>query len=209
MEPVVDVSAATLTKLRQFAELVAERNRAHNLISRRDIDRLWERHVLDSLRALPGLAHLQSGTVVDIGSGGGFPGVVLAIARPELSFVLVERMAKKARFLGFASHALKLKNVTVANSDAAQLDPGEADVVTARAVADPDTLWALAMPALKVGGRALLFTGAESEGWRPTDRAEVTVIGGLTDRNTGAANTAEAVASGKLLGQILSVTRSA
>ncbi len=207
------ITAPTLTALQQFADLVVERNRAHNLISRKDIDRLWERHVLDSLRALPGLVHLGAGTVVDIGTGGGFPGVVLAIARPELSFILVERMAKKARFLTFAAHALKLANVTVANSDAAQLEPGIADVVTARAVADPDTLWALALRVLKADGRALLFTGAESADWQAGGDAravaiEQEVIIEPAGRNAHSANTADGLASGKLSGQIFSVTRS-
>lgn len=200
------LSPSTLKALRQFADLVVERNRAHNLVSRKDIDRLWERHVLDSLRALAGLAHLESGTVVDIGSGGGFPGLVLAIARSDLTFLLAERAAKKARFLSYAVRALGLTNSTIADRDAVLLDAGQADVVTARAVSDPDSLWALAEPLLKPGGRALLFTGAESSAWCPSAGAQATA---LIEAGEADANAAGALASGKLSGQIFSVTRSA
>ncbi|MCR9277902.1 MAG: 16S rRNA (guanine(527)-N(7))-methyltransferase RsmG [Pseudomonadaceae bacterium] len=203
------LSADTVQQLRRFAELVVERNRAHNLVSRKDIDRLWERHVLDSLRALPGLAHLTSGTVVDIGSGGGFPGLVLAIARPELAFLLAERMAKKARFLSYAAHTLGLGHVSVEDRDAATLAAGCADVVTARAVTDPDSLWALAQPLLKADGAALLFMGADTGAWQPASGAQATA---LEERgaviSTADASAAQGPASGKLSGQIFSVTRS-
>lgn len=156
------LAAPVWDRIERFANLLAERNSAHNLVSRQDVHRLWPRHILDSLGALP---HLAGANVLDIGSGGGLPGMVLAIADPQRLFTLAERSEKKARFLEFAVDTLGLANVRIAR-DVAKLEQ-RFDTVTARAVAPPDKLWPLALSRLTETGRAVFFVSAHLDDWRP------------------------------------------
>ncbi len=96
------------------------------------------RHLLDALAGLPLLP--DRGRVVDIGSGAGIPGLVLAIARPDLAFTLIESIGKKAAFLAHARRALNLANVTVFAGRFEDATPGDVSLFTARAVADPSAL---------------------------------------------------------------------
>jgi 16S rRNA (guanine527-N7)-methyltransferase len=139
-----------------------------NLTAVTDHAAAWERHVFDALTLLPPLATFPAGArVVDVGSGGGVPGVILAIARPDLQFTLVESTGKKAKFLEDVSVALGLGNVVVRAERAEALLAsdlrGAFDVATARAVARVDKLLPWTAPFVRRGGRVLLIKGEQAE----------------------------------------------
>ena len=126
-------------------------------MSRRDVERLEERHLLDSMSLLSLLEGRPR--LLDIGSGGGFPGMVLAMGRPEMDVVLVERSQKKARFLQQVVYELGITGVEVVAQDIRSYEPENLfGTVTARAVANPIKAWSLARPFLNRGGRFLLQT---------------------------------------------------
>ncbi|MFP4475847.1 MAG: 16S rRNA (guanine(527)-N(7))-methyltransferase RsmG [Desulfatibacillaceae bacterium] len=139
-------------------------NRTHNLTAITDPGEMARLHYADSLAAA---AHLPRGALVaDIGTGAGFPGIPLAVARPDVRFLLVESVRKKAGFLGFARASLGLSNVRVANlriEEVCREKGGGFDVVTARALAELGPLWEMAAPLLVPGGFLLAFKGARSE----------------------------------------------
>ena len=149
-----------------FGRLLVRWNRRFNLVSRQDVARLRSRHLLDSLSLAPILDGVRQHTgpgsrVLDAGSGAGLPGLPLAIARPQVDFVLVERGSRKARFLNQVINELGLGNVTVFAGDARELASGDCQgfgVVTARALAPPDEVWLLARRLLSSTGRLLLMS---------------------------------------------------
>ncbi len=158
------VSAATLAQLGDFLARMLAMNEHMNLTAIKDVESAWERHVLDALTLLPLLAEVPAGgRLVDIGSGGGIPGIALALARPDLSVLLVEATQKKAAFLSAVSAAMGISNVSVRAERAEQLGKGELegtfDVVTARAVARLLALVPLTVPFARPGGLVLLIKG--------------------------------------------------
>ena len=151
------VSRETLDRLRAYAALLEKWTAAINLIGSADRGDIWSRHVEDSLRLLP-LIPPGTSCAIDLGSGAGLPGLVLAIAS-GISFDLVESDQRKAAFLQEAARitAAPVK-VHAARIEAVTLLP--APLVTARALAPLDALLALAAPLLAPGGTALFPKGA-------------------------------------------------
>ena len=145
-----------------YAALLAGPGVERGLIGPRETPRLWERHVLNCA----GLAELLAPdeTVLDLGSGAGLPGLVLAIRRADLQVVLVEPLLRRATFLTEAVEALGLPNVTVRRARAEELaGKVEVDVVTARAVAPLARLAGWSLPLLRPGGRLLALKGEQAE----------------------------------------------
>jgi len=133
-----DVTAEQSAALAQFVELLLRWNEVYNLTGVRGADEIVDRHLVESfaLRAL-----LKGTNVADVGSGGGLPGVPLAIAEPQRAFTLIESRAKRVRFLRHVVGELKLTNTTVAHSRAEDLHVERPfDTVLARAVAPPAEL---------------------------------------------------------------------
>jgi 16S rRNA (guanine527-N7)-methyltransferase len=136
------LTEAQVQQLDRFANLIEKWNKGMNLVSRQDIQRLVPRHLLDSLAAVP---HIESNTLLDVGTGPGLPGIVLAIAKPKVAVTLWERMTRRVRFLQLVCRELGLSNVQVQERDL--YDPeelGSADVfdtIVARAVAPVERLW--------------------------------------------------------------------
>jgi 16S rRNA (guanine527-N7)-methyltransferase len=129
-------------KLLQHIELVAKWNRVYNLTAVRDLDRMLAQHVFDSIAVA---THLKGGTLVDVGSGAGFPGIPLAIARPALAVTLLEANHKKSAFLNQAAIELALTNVEVVNARVETWTPAmRYDVVISRAFSDLAEFVALA-----------------------------------------------------------------
>jgi 16S rRNA (guanine527-N7)-methyltransferase len=131
------VSRETLTRCKTFVDLLVDWNTRMNLIARSTVAHVWHRHMLDSAQIKD---HLPAGTetLVDLGSGAGFPGLVLAILGvPNVH--LVESTGKKAAFLRAAADATGV-SVTIHNDRIEAIKPFEADVVTARALAPLDKL---------------------------------------------------------------------
>lgn len=154
-------------KLRAFLQRLLARNRELNLTAIREPELAWERHVVESSLLVPRLG--ESGALLDLGSGGGVPGLVLAILCPRLRVTLLDATQKKTRFLAEVATELELANVTVLTGRAESLAcPGQPhreayDWVTARAVAALPVLLELAVPFLKVGAKLLAVKGERAE----------------------------------------------
>lgn len=160
------LDADKFEKLRQFLKSLIAYNQHTNLVAKAEASTLIERHVLDSLTLLPIIRRFMPDhrpvSLVDVGAGGGFPGVILAIALPELKVSLVEATAKKCRFLESAGDLLKLENqMAVLNGRAEELGVLPEfracyDLATARALGSTALVCELLIPLVKVGGYALL-----------------------------------------------------
>lgn len=153
-----------IEELEKFAEFLREWNQRYNLISRKDVDHIWENHILPSLIPLALMEFPKDGWLLDIGSGGGFPAIPLKIARPDLQMLLVDSVRKKTLFLQKMILDLQLKNIAVKKERIESLhDPlfvKTFDVITARAVADISRLVNWSRPFLKKDGLLMLWKGA-------------------------------------------------
>lgn len=148
----------TNPRAQAYLELVRKWNRLYSLVSQRDISDLYRRHVENSLDLLPHMEH--STRHLDIGSGGGFPGIPLAIARPSMKVVLNDRSQKKCRFLRQVKLELGLENAEVfeLNIEPCCSYGRRFDSVTARAVGPPEKAWSLGKQFLDRKGVVLLQT---------------------------------------------------
>ena len=141
-----------------FERLLREHGETRGLIGPREVPKLWSRHLVNSA-ALGGFLPAQ-GSVADVGSGAGLPGIVLAALRPELAFHLVEPMQRRIAWLEEVVETLELGNVELHRARAADLHGRlRVDVVTARAVAEIGKLAAWCLPLLRPGGRLLALKG--------------------------------------------------
>ena len=158
----LDVSHETLAALQQYEELVRRWTPAINLVSKATLPDLWDRHIVDSAQIFA-LCPFSATSWADLGSGGGFPGVVIAILakqlKPDLRVTLVESDLRKATFLRQAAQTLALP-VTVRSSRIEVLDPLNAEVISARALAPLADLLAYADRHLAAGGVAVFPKGA-------------------------------------------------
>lgn len=161
----LDVSRETAGRLDAYAALLEKWNPAINLVARSTLPDLWTRHILDSAQLLD-LAPAGATSWVDLGSGGGFPGLVVAILaaerRPRLTLTLVESDLRKATFLGTVVRELGL-TTRICAERSESLDPLGADVVSARALAPLTELLSHAKRHLAPGGVALFPKGAAHE----------------------------------------------
>jgi 16S rRNA (guanine527-N7)-methyltransferase len=169
--------------LSRFLERLLETNRSFNLTAITDPGAAWTRHVLDSLSLLPALRGdptLQQ--IIDVGSGGGLPGLPLALALPERSFTLLEATGKKAEFLAQVGAELGLRNLTVvhARSESYGQGAGRArfDAATARALSRLPVLLELTLPLLRVGGMCLALKGEQAAAEIDEARRALSLLGG-------------------------------
>jgi 16S rRNA (guanine527-N7)-methyltransferase len=149
--------AGAEAKLLAYLALLDKWNRVYNLTAVRDAERMVSHHLLDSLAAVP---FFQGTTVLDVGSGGGLPGIPLAIARPELQVTLIDSIAKKTAFLLQAKAELGLSNLNVVTSRVEDFRPEAGfDVITSRAFSDLREFVSLTRHLLKPDGRWLAMKG--------------------------------------------------
>ena len=150
-----------IDRARQFTADLAARGEELGLIGPLEMPRLWTRHILNSALLAP---LIKPGRVGDIGSGAGLPGLVLAIARPDAQFILIEPMERRVDWLRRESEALELDNVEVvrARAEEAKLSPW-LDQATARAVSALSKLIPLTVPLVRSGGELLFLKGANVE----------------------------------------------
>lgn len=136
-----DFTPEQLSQFEALQGLYQEWNEKINVISRKYIDALYEKHVLHSL-SIAAIADFQPGTqILDLGTGGGFPGIPLAIFFPEVQFHLVDSIGKKIKVVEGVAEALQLKNVTAAHSRVEDIKNRKFDIVVSRAVAPLGDLW--------------------------------------------------------------------
>lgn len=141
---------------RAFTAALAREGEERGLIGPLELPRLWSRHILNSVIAAP----LFYGSVADIGSGAGLPGIVLAISRPDVQWTLVEPMERRVTWLNEQVSALELGNVTVLRARAEDVRSTDGfDVVTARAVSALRTLIPITAPLVRDGGELALLKG--------------------------------------------------
>jgi 16S rRNA (guanine527-N7)-methyltransferase len=144
---------------RSFTNELARRGEELGLIGPLELPRLWTRHILNSALLAPLLE--ARGRVADVGSGAGLPGLVLAITRPDVEFVLIEPMERRTDWLRSESDRLGLQNVTVLRGRAEDVaDDVVVDQVTARAVSALSKLIPLTVPLVRSGGQLILMKGA-------------------------------------------------
>lgn len=145
---------------RAFTASLAAQGEERGLIGPLELPRLWTRHVLNSAIAAP----LIHGSTADIGSGAGLPGLVLAIARPDVKITLIEPMERRVNWLTEQVAELELDNVTVVRSRAEDVRTSERfDIITARAVSALRTLIPFTAPLLRDGGELALLKGKNAE----------------------------------------------
>jgi 16S rRNA (guanine527-N7)-methyltransferase len=144
--------------LRDYEDLLRTIAVPRRMVSSADVDRLHERHVLDSLRGVPWLPR-HAARACDVGSGAGLPGVPIAVAEPGLEVTLSEPRLQRVAFLELVVERLGLANVVVQSGSGQELPPGHFDACFARALADPARTWAVAGPLLAPAGRLLYWAG--------------------------------------------------
>jgi len=139
------------SQLTALKQLYTEWNEKINVISRKDMDNFYEHHVLHSL-AIATQFEFNDGTeIMDLGCGGGFPGIPLAIFFPEVNFLMVDSINKKLKVVSEVAAAAGLKNISVRHTRAEDIKDKKFDVVVSRAVAPLKDLWRWSRPLLKKG----------------------------------------------------------
>jgi 16S rRNA (guanine527-N7)-methyltransferase len=164
----VELEGELGVQLGRYLTRLLDANREFNLTSITDPDEAWRKHILDSLTVVPMLRALgDEAHVIDVGSGGGLPGVPIALALPTLRFTLLEATAKKARFLAQTASALGITNLQVENDRAESFGRGagreQFEGATARAVSRLPVLLELVLPLIKPGGTFVAIKGQQAE----------------------------------------------
>ncbi len=154
------IDRAAEQKLHAYVALLDKWNRTHNLTAIRDREQMLTHHLLDSLAVLPHLPERTALRVVDVGSGGGLPGIPLAIVRPDWHVTLIDSNHKKTAFLAQAAIELPLPNVEVVADRAEQVAPSSRfDVVISRAYSTLATFIVQTQQLLAPGGRWVAMKG--------------------------------------------------
>ncbi len=157
----VGLDDEAVARLAAFVGLLDKWNRVYNLTAVRDLHDMVTRHILDSLALLP---FLHGRRLLDVGTGAGLPGLVLAIARPDLSVTLLDASAKKLRFVRQAAAELGLDRVEIVQARMQEYRPGRSfDMVVSRAVASLKDLYLQTRHLLSPGGRMLFMKGTVPE----------------------------------------------
>jgi 16S rRNA (guanine527-N7)-methyltransferase len=186
-----------ITHAEAYVGLLSTIGIERGIIGPREVPRLWGRHVLGSAvveELIP-----EKADVIDVGSGGGLPGIPLAIARPDLWVTLVEPMQRRVDFLQEVIEALGVPNLEVLRARADEVDPrGRADVVVSRAVAPLTKLVGWCLPLARVGGAMMAIKGQGAS-------LEVAESGGLIKRAGGGKASITACGEGKLVDPVFTV----
>ena len=144
----------------RYAHILGKRGAEQGLIGPREVDRIWERHLMNCALMTRVLDTHPVRTLADVGSGAGLPGLVLAIARPGIDITLIETMQRRVHFLNETVRELDLSNVEVVRARAEDLHGRrEFQIVTARAVAALDTLATWTLPLVAGGGELIALKG--------------------------------------------------
>ena len=159
-------------QMRRYAELLISANEVARLIGPRDMETIWKEHILDCACALPALP--EHGSVIDVGTGGGLPGMVWAICRPDLKFTLLDSITRKCVQVEKIAALMNLKNVNVVcerSEDYAKTHNEKFDAAAARAVCTAGILAEYLSPFVRRGGKLISFKG-------PRAQEEIDAVGG-------------------------------
>ncbi|WP_234083659.1 16S rRNA (guanine(527)-N(7))-methyltransferase RsmG [Azonexus sp. R2A61] len=167
----LDLPDAAQQQLLAFRDLLLKWNKTYNLTALRDPEQAVSHHLLDSLAILP---HVNDGALLDVGAGGGLPGIPLAIARPQLAVRMVDTVQKKATFLQQAAIQLGLKNVAVDHARVEELT-GQYAQISSRAFAELGLFVELTRHLLAPGGRWLAMKGVRPDDEIAALPADITV----------------------------------
>jgi 16S rRNA (guanine527-N7)-methyltransferase len=144
-----DFTPKQIEQYKALEELYKEWNEKINVISRKDIDSLYEKHILHSLAIAAAFDFPPALNIIDIGTGGGFPGVPLAIFFPDVNFHLIDSIGKKLKIVDAIAGEIQLKNITTQHTRAEEIKNRKFDFVVSRAVAPLKDLWRWSKPLLK------------------------------------------------------------
>jgi len=144
-----DFTPAQLEQFTKLEGLYKEWNEKINVISRKDIDSLYEKHVLHSLSIAAAFDFADGAEIIDLGTGGGFPGIPLAIFFPQVKFHLVDSIAKKLKVVEAVAEGVSLTNITTEHNRIENIKNRKFDFVVSRAVAPLKDLWKWSKPILK------------------------------------------------------------
>ncbi len=175
----VSADGEAVDRLRRYAALLADKNRVMNLTAIEGEEDVARLHFLDCA-ALLALPEFRGETLLDVGSGAGFPGLVLKILRPELETTLLDSLDKRVLFLRETGEALGLTGLTCVHGRAEEAADtrGRFDLVTSRAVAKLSVLCELCLPALRVGGVFFAMKGPEPEAELEEAARAIRLLGG-------------------------------
>jgi 16S rRNA (guanine527-N7)-methyltransferase len=165
----VVVTDDQLQQLASYLHIMLQTNKQFNLTAIKEPDEAWKRHIVDSLTLVPGLIEWPAHTtLIDVGTGGGLPGIPIAIVLPHLKVTLLETTGKKAKFCQQVSETIGLKNIVVINNRAETLGQNKLyrekfDIAVSRAVGPMRVLLEYMLPLVKVGGWMYALKGPALE----------------------------------------------
>ncbi len=154
-----NVSRETMQKLERYVSMLMVWNKSINLVARCDVEELWGRHVFDSMELINHIDTQKN--IVDVGSGGGLPAIVIAICMPSISVKMIESDQRKSIFLQEVVRELHLKNASVLNVRCEKCSPLNAEIITARACAPLYKMFEIASIHLAENAKMLLLKGAK------------------------------------------------
>ncbi|HJT95109.1 MAG TPA: 16S rRNA (guanine(527)-N(7))-methyltransferase RsmG [Mycobacterium sp.] len=177
------IFGANVERAQRYAEILAGAGVERGLIGPREVDRLWDRHILNSAAVAELLEPDER--VADIGSGAGLPGIPLALARPDLRLTLIEPLLRRSDFLREVIDDLGIEVTVVrgrADDSAVTQQVGDMDAVVSRAVASLDKLTKWSLPLLRPGGRMLAIKGERADDEIREHRRVMGALGAVDER---------------------------
>ena len=177
----------TLEKYRLYMEGIIEWNEKVNLTSITDRDEFIKLHFIDSIMSVPTEEFQKAKKIIDVGTGGGFPGIPLALAAPDKEFVLMDSLNKRIKIINQLCEEIGITNVTAVHARAEELAKNKAhrqkyDLCVSRAVANLSTLSEYCLPFIKQGGWFLSYKGPDTDKELADAKKAIKILGGQIDR---------------------------
>lgn len=174
-------------KINQYCDRILELNQSINLTAITDKEMFHVKHIVDSLECLDLDEYKKADSVVDVGTGAGFPGIPLAVASPEKEFLLIDSMAKRLKIIDELCYELNVNNVKTLHGRAEDIGRGmkyreKFDLCVSRAVARLDILTEWCLPLVRVGGTMIAYKGLKAEDEVVEADTAIKILGGKTDR---------------------------
>lgn len=181
-----------IEKYKKYMERIIEWNEKVNLTSIIDTDQFIVKHYIDSIMCVPCKEFQNAEKIIDVGTGGGFPGIPLALAAPDKEFVLMDSLNKRIKIINILCAEIGIDNVTAIHARAEELARNKAhresyDLCVSRAVANLSTLSEYCLPFIKKGGYFLSYKGPDSKQEIRDARNAINILGGKIQREEKAA----------------------